>query len=322
MPHATLTASCPHWMRPKMPSMTQVCGVVTGHCSPAGVPGGQRGALCTCRCTRGERGGKGGHCSPPASHLHNSHMQPQPLPLPPPHTTPTHPPPPLLKQTPFQSMVVHGMLPHLPVPHPTPSPAVALALRAANGVMDFGVDSVHSLWDGMGYLYNNALEALGFGLGRARVYTEGAATLASDLAGTAYGTAASLAGTAAHAATGAAAAAADAASRTAGTAYGTATGAEPACAWFHDYLLVCVTIRAAALVCMHEFKCSDVSLLPPPTSGRCCTERLRHSCRCCGSSSSGWSPDSGGWPCCRPYRRRPHHRGLRHNRCSRTPGGG
>eukprot|EP00882_Tetradesmus_deserticola_P000028 GHRQ01000029.1.p1 GENE.GHRQ01000029.1~~GHRQ01000029.1.p1 ORF type:complete len:558 (+),score=216.73 GHRQ01000029.1:166-1674(+) len=91
-----------------------------------------------------------------------------------------------------------------------------------SGVMDYGVDTVHNLWDGTTYLYNNVLEALGFSLGRARAYTATAANLAAEVAGTAYNTAANVAGTAVNVAGQAAGTAYSVANQAAGTAYNVA----------------------------------------------------------------------------------------------------
>ncbi|WIA32154.1 hypothetical protein OEZ86_003003 [Tetradesmus obliquus] len=91
-----------------------------------------------------------------------------------------------------------------------------------SGVMDYGVDTVHNMWDGTTYLYNNVLEALGFSLGRARAYTATAAQLAADAAGTAYNTAANVAGTAVNVAGNVAGTAVNVASQAAGTAYNVA----------------------------------------------------------------------------------------------------
>lgn len=91
-----------------------------------------------------------------------------------------------------------------------------------SGVMDYGVDTVHNMWDGTTYLYNNVLEALGFSLGRARAYTATAAQLAAEAAGTAYNTAANVAGTAVNVASQAAGTAANVAGNVAGTAYNVA----------------------------------------------------------------------------------------------------
>jgi hypothetical protein len=80
------------------------------------------------------------------------------------------------------------------------------------------VDTVHNMWDGASYLYNNILEALGFSLGRARAYTATAANLAAEVAGTAYNTASHVAGTAVDVAANVAGTAVNVASNVAGTA--------------------------------------------------------------------------------------------------------
>lgn len=90
----------------------------------------------------------------------------------------------------------------------------------ANGVIDYGVDTVNNLWDGTSYLYANALEALGFSLGRARATAAEAANLAYDVTSRVYGTAANVAGTAYGVAAGTASTAVNTASNVASTAYG------------------------------------------------------------------------------------------------------
>jgi hypothetical protein len=97
-----------------------------------------------------------------------------------------------------------------------------LVSDTANGVIDYGVDTVHNLWEGGAYLYANALEALGFSLGRARATAAEAANLAYDISTRAVGTAANVAGTAYGVAAGTASKAYDTAANVAGTAYGTA----------------------------------------------------------------------------------------------------
>eukprot|EP00878_Enallax_costatus_P039881 GHUV01045810.1.p1 GENE.GHUV01045810.1~~GHUV01045810.1.p1 ORF type:complete len:285 (-),score=82.83 GHUV01045810.1:374-1228(-) len=92
----------------------------------------------------------------------------------------------------------------------------------ANGVIDYGVDTVHNLWEGTSYLYANALEALGFSLGRARATAAETANLAYDVTSRAYGTAANVAGTAYGVAAGTASKAVGTAANVAGAAYGTA----------------------------------------------------------------------------------------------------
>lgn len=72
---------------------------------------------------------------------------------------------------------------------------------------------MYNMWDGVSYLYNNVLEAVGFSLGRARAYTATAADMAAGLASTAYNTAANVAGTAANVAAGTASMAYDTAGK-------------------------------------------------------------------------------------------------------------
>eukprot|EP00879_Flechtneria_rotunda_P012241 GHRR01012784.1.p1 GENE.GHRR01012784.1~~GHRR01012784.1.p1 ORF type:complete len:437 (-),score=154.01 GHRR01012784.1:1418-2728(-) len=105
---------------------------------------------------------------------------------------------------------------------PVVDAAKDLVQDTANGVMDYGVDTVHNMWDGFTYLYTNFLEALGFSLGRARAYTATAADLASNVAATTYNTAANIASTATGVAVGTAQKTYETAAGVAGYAYDTA----------------------------------------------------------------------------------------------------
>jgi hypothetical protein len=99
------------------------------------------------------------------------------------------------------------------------------AVTAIAGVMDYGVDTVHNLWDGFNYLYHNFMEAAGYGVGRAHAYTSAATSLASNVASSTINTAANVANTAAGYVAGTASMAYDAAATTANKTYDAAASA-------------------------------------------------------------------------------------------------